>query len=233
MPPSAALAPASALIRRSRLWCAQFAEHRVLRHRGRRQSAGQGHVERRLGGGLDQPCVPAVHGRPHLLYHREPTNGDDFDPQLLQTGNADNQLRIYTNSGGFVGSATDFTASSLNQWISVAGTFTANGTADVDVNGVLDGSGSAGGHGDPDGTFYQGQSNVFGDREFDGSLGGVAVFNTQLTGDQIDALYNAAFTAPNGGPLGVPEPSAWALLIAGFGLAGAALRRRRTATAIA
>ena len=32
---------------------------------------------------------------------------------------------------------------------------------------------------------------------------------------------------PNGG--GVPEPATWALLIAGFGLAGAALRRRRTA----
>jgi hypothetical protein len=29
----------------------------------------------------------------------------------------------------------------------------------------------------------------------------------------------------------VPEPSAWALMIAGFGLAGAALRRRRAATA--
>ena len=31
--------------------------------------------------------------------------------------------------------------------------------------------------------------------------------------------------------LGVPEPSAWALMIAGFGLAGAALRRRRAAVA--
>ena len=29
----------------------------------------------------------------------------------------------------------------------------------------------------------------------------------------------------------VPEPSTWALMIAGFGLAGAALRRRRAATA--
>jgi hypothetical protein len=30
---------------------------------------------------------------------------------------------------------------------------------------------------------------------------------------------------------GVPEPAAWALMIAGFGMAGAALRRRRTAAA--
>lgn len=32
-------------------------------------------------------------------------------------------------------------------------------------------------------------------------------------------------------PLGVPEPASWALMIAGFGLAGSALRRRRAATA--
>ncbi len=32
--------------------------------------------------------------------------------------------------------------------------------------------------------------------------------------------------------LSVPEPASWALMIAGFGLAGAALRRRRTALAV-
>ncbi|MEW5684436.1 MAG: PEPxxWA-CTERM sorting domain-containing protein [Pseudomonadota bacterium] len=32
-------------------------------------------------------------------------------------------------------------------------------------------------------------------------------------------------------PGGVPEPSTWAMMIAGFGLAGAAMRRRRTALA--
>ena len=67
-----------------------------------------------------------------------------------------------------------------------------------------------------------GQRN--GGREFDGSLGGVAVFNTQLTGDQVDALYNAAFVGPPGG---VPEPASWALMISGFGVAGSMLRRRR------
>ncbi|WP_262408451.1 PEPxxWA-CTERM sorting domain-containing protein [Sphingomonas sp. JC676] len=34
-------------------------------------------------------------------------------------------------------------------------------------------------------------------------------------------------------PGGVPEPSAWAMLIGGFGLAGAAMRRRRTAVSFA
>jgi len=32
---------------------------------------------------------------------------------------------------------------------------------------------------------------------------------------------------PGGGPSGVPEPASWAMMIAGFGLTGAAMRRRR------
>ncbi|WP_293679014.1 PEPxxWA-CTERM sorting domain-containing protein [uncultured Phenylobacterium sp.] len=40
-------------------------------------------------------------------------------------------------------------------------------------------------------------------------------------------LYDDFTFTPNA----VPEPSTWALMIGGFGLAGAALRRRRTATA--
>ena len=39
---------------------------------------------------------------------------------------------------------------------------------------------------------------------------------------------DGAFTSVAGGA-GVPEPASWALMIAGFGLAGAALRRRRSA----
>ena len=35
------------------------------------------------------------------------------------------------------------------------------------------------------------------------------------------------------GPGGVPEPAAWAMMIGGFGLAGAAARRRRTVSVIA
>jgi len=39
--------------------------------------------------------------------------------------------------------------------------------------------------------------------------------------------------AGSGGPepAGVPEPASWAMLVAGFGLAGSALRRRRTPSA--
>jgi len=41
------------------------------------------------------------------------------------------------------------------------------------------------------------------------------------------------FGAAGGNPDAVPEPGAWALMISGFGLAGAALRRRRRRTLVA
>nr|WP_243450482.1 PEPxxWA-CTERM sorting domain-containing protein [Polymorphobacter glacialis] len=47
---------------------------------------------------------------------------------------------------------------------------------------------------------------------------------TTGTGDGI-VLENFGFTAGTA----VPEPASWALLIAGFGLTGAAMRRRRQA----
>ncbi len=54
-----------------------------------------------------------------------------------------------------------------------------------------------------------------------------------------DDIYGLAYDdfhfdlADNGGgtPGGVPEPASWALMILGFGLAGAALRRQRAAIA--
>lgn len=49
-----------------------------------------------------------------------------------------------------------------------------------------------------------------------------------MTQSQVDA-FNTNPTAPPPAPGGVPEPSAWTMLIAGFGAAGAMLRRRRRA----
>lgn len=54
----------------------------------------------------------------------------------------------------------------------------------------------------------------------EGDTGGSTV------GADIDAVGAISTRAPTNG--GIPEPGAWALMIAGFGLAGAALRRRRT-----
>jgi hypothetical protein len=67
-----------------------------------------------------------------------------------------------------------------------------------------------------------------------GSIDLIMAFNSL---DYV-ALANpvGGFFVPNDavGPIGggaVPEPASWALMISGFGLAGAALRRRRTAVA--
>ena len=47
-------------------------------------------------------------------------------------------------------------------------------------------------------------------------------FTNGTTGDNMLGLDNVSVTA-------VPEPASWAMLIAGFGLTGAAMRRRRSA----
>lgn len=52
---------------------------------------------------------------------------------------------------------------------------------------------------------------------------------TRTYGAEFD---NAVLTAEALSVSGVPEPSVWALMITGFGLAGSALRRRRAALAI-
>ena len=54
--------------------------------------------------------------------------------------------------------------------------------------------------------------------------GGAALFS--YSGKTVVAIEEFSVTPP-----GVPEPASWAMLIAGFGLTGAAMRRRRLAVA--
>ncbi|MHA6719312.1 PEPxxWA-CTERM sorting domain-containing protein [Sphingomonas sp. RS6] len=52
-------------------------------------------------------------------------------------------------------------------------------------------------------------------------------------GGSADQVAFAAITINSSTPGGVPEPAAWGMLIGGFGMAGAAMRARRTRVAFA
>lgn len=68
--------------------------------------------------------------------------------------------------------------------------------------------------------FYDAQNNHLGD---------VSFFDTCGSQQASCAFTRTVDSGPIAG--GVPEPASWALMIGGFGLAGAALRRRREAAA--
>jgi len=78
---------------------------------------------------------------------------------------------------------------------------------------------------------WQEQNDIFGSDAFLNGAG----FLWEDGGTPHDlAIMDVSEIIPVGGPSGpgpVPEPSTWALMIAGFGLAGATLRRRNALTA--
>ncbi len=70
----------------------------------------------------------------------------------------------------------------------------------------------------------------------DGDQGVGRTVTYHLDSIQHDITFSSsgiAFEFDNLAVAGVPEPASWALMIGGFGLAGASLRRRRAATAAA
>ena len=68
-----------------------------------------------------------------------------------------------------------------------------------------------------------------------GTIGSVTLGGLNLTGDHhtIQFFQNTTFVwtfvseVTFDGTAGIPEPATWAMMIAGFGLVGAAARRRR------
>ncbi|PZQ63660.1 MAG: hypothetical protein DI570_08250 [Phenylobacterium zucineum] len=67
--------------------------------------------------------------------------------------------------------------------------------------------------------------SIFSNVRLDG-FSAMAVTNNGAATDQ--PAYNTGLVGVAAGAI-VPEPATWALMIAGFGMAGATLRRRRTA----
>jgi len=80
-------------------------------------------------------------------------------------------------------------------------------------------------------------SITFGGLRYQGTLNGYEANQPDQTPGVVSRTYgdpDFAFTADSAvvnGVGGVPEPASWALMIAGFGLAGASLRRRRALAA--
>ena len=90
---------------------------------------------------------------------------------------------------------------------------------------------------DPDGGTKYGKSNVApGSMDFTGlNVIYKTLDKTQLTGTRMtmdsEGLYVQGFGDHDHATAAVPEPTTWAMLIAGFGLTGVAARRRRRALA--
>jgi hypothetical protein len=93
--------------------------------------------------------------------------------------------------------------------------------------------------GDVDGDGRTGLSNIFpistitdGGKTLTLSGGEIPLrgrFYDALLADTTDGVpYLAAIDSSFGGYLAVPEPASWAMMIAGFGLTGVVMRRRRT-----
>lgn len=89
---------------------------------------------------------------------------------------------------------------------------------------------------DPDGGTTHGRSNLaLGSVDFTGlNVIYKTLDSTQLAGTKLtmysEGLYVPGFNKHDHATGAVPEPTAWAMLIAGFGLTGIAARRHRRAT---
>ncbi|HVX85584.1 MAG TPA: LamG domain-containing protein [Phycisphaerae bacterium] len=123
--------------------------------------------------------------------------GNDFDFQI----ETDNEIKFYTDSGSATVDPTALTNSDLNQWIFVAGTFTAGGERDIYVNGVLAATGTAGGHSADNDDFSVGANDVFSGRYFNGEIDEVAVYNTALTGADVAEIYASRNDVVNATPV--------------------------------
>jgi Concanavalin A-like lectin/glucanases superfamily len=83
-----------------------------------------------------------------------------------------------------------------NQWHFLAGTFVANTTRVVYIDGAPVATNTPGNH-SADSSYYTiGENLQFPGRYFEGTIAEVAVFNQALTALQISNIYAAAYFAP-------------------------------------
>ncbi len=155
-----------------------------------------------------------------------------------QGGQGFDAVTLKSVGGLFPGESNDIGALPSG-WTSTINFSKASGAfaADYDDANGVDGLGAAGD------TSYQLfvtiGANVFKSNIFspNSNLSGGLVDFTGNNGDADTIVYTPdgyqGFKTVAEVGAGVPEPATWALMIGGFGMAGAALRRRRSATATA
>ena len=155
-------------------------------------------------GWFNLSVLPSTTGRSFIIAG-ESQVGNDFDLQIQD----DNQIYFYTDSDGATSYASPLTTSNLGQWHFVAATFTASVSRNIYLDGVLVASSTPGPHNPAGiGTFAMGESDVFAGRFFEGSLADAAVFNRQLTSNEVANLYAVAVSGtPIDGdqPVGMPS----------------------------
>jgi hypothetical protein len=154
----------------------------------------------------------------------------------------------FTNQGGFVTSATDeFSGITSGTAISLSSVTATFGSAISFMSSFGNFMGTITNVASVPAPNARVGLNVLGNFTPSGSLGGFTAGPASMTlsftqtGDLLPGSPQPAvsgsftFASPPSGvgiPSGVPEPASWAMLIGGFGLTGAAMRRRKAMTAV-
>jgi hypothetical protein len=172
---------------------------------------------------INLAALPSTLGQ-YFYIAGESQGGNDFDFQIQN----DDRLYIYTGGGENTSYALD--PSIVGQWVMVTasydGTLGADSYRNLYVDGVEVASYTGGVNGaSKSNPFTIGYSDVFGNRDFDGSIDEVAVWNYGLNATQVADIYASRNDAGTTGA--VPEPASWAMMLGGFGLVGGAMRRRQ------
>lgn len=133
---------------------------------------------------------------------------------------------IAAQSGGGYSSATNtysltFSLAGLNAaTASISGSFAADNYGSVFLNGVLLAA-------QPAQTIFENFQQLTAFSANSGFLAGVNTLTFEVTDTGPPSALLVSGLTGNALALGVPEPAAWGLMIAGFGMVGFASRRRR------